>query len=237
MKEEIQIAEFIKSIMPDDIPKFIVDVGANHDAVFSNEFIKNGWEGILIEPQPDCVNSLRKIYQNDFCKIIQKAVSNETCVKQLFLSKQKDSQLATLNIAHDPWFDQIRSSDYISVECDTLTNILDKNECPIDIGILKIDAESHDPHIIESMDWKKYHPVFVVTEEYYWEPENLLKKYTILEQNDYVLLGFVQYNSIWRKRTDDVLFSTFILKKYLSLHQLFPEDKVGNLDYVGRSLR
>ena len=42
MKEEIQIAEFIKNVMPQDIPKIIVDIETNEEAIFSKVFIEDG---------------------------------------------------------------------------------------------------------------------------------------------------------------------------------------------------
>lgn len=233
MKEEIQIVQFIKSIMPHDIPKVIVDVGANENAIFSQEFINDDWNAILIEPQPLCSQKLTEAYPN--ACVISKAVSCSKCEKKLYLAKSGDTEVATLNTNNDPWLDDIRSDDFILVTCDTLTNILDAAHCPTNIGILKIDTESYDPQVVESLDWQKYQPMFVVTEEYYWEPENLRNKYYILEHNNYVLMGFVEYNSIWRKRSNDVLFSTYILKDFLTTHGIYP-DNAGNLDYVGRSM-
>ena len=85
-----------------------------------------------------------------------------------------------------------------------MTNILDENNFDKEFSILKIDAESWDPKVIEGLDFNKYKPQIIVTEDYYWEPENLDKKFYMLEKNGYVLLGLLNYNSIWIKMSPEI---------------------------------
>jgi FkbM family methyltransferase len=231
MRDEDIIIEFIRNTMPTDISKVIVDVGANSEAIFSANFVKDNWQAILIEPQPECVKTLRSKFPN--ITVIQKACNNKKGYSRLYLSKSGDTEVATLNTNSDPWMDEIRSNNYIDIECDTLTNILDENNFPTEIGILKVDAESFDPNVIEGLDFKKYNPLFVVTEEYYWEPKNLEKKYNILEDNGYILLGYVQYNSIWRKKDNELRFTTMMLREVYQINGLYPS-KAGDLPLVGR---
>lgn len=215
--------------MPSNIQKTIVDVGACDTAVFTSQFINEGWESIMIEPQPSCAESLRKLYPQ--CKVIEKACGTERCKQKLFLGKDS-KEVATLSTSHDPWMDQVRSDDYIVVDCDNLTNILKEVNCPNDIGILKIDCESFDPDVIEGLDLFLYRPMFVITEEYYWEPQKLKNKYSKLEENDYVLLGYEGYNSVWRKRSSTVRYTDVLLRDFWRMHGL--DDKsIGFLNLIG----
>lgn len=229
MTEEKMIADFIKDTMPADIPKIIIDVGANADAIFSAGFIRAGWKAILIEPQPACAESLRELYPEHI--VIQKACHNKRSQDKLYLARGTDSQLATLNTNSDPWFDEVRGDDFLMVECDTLTNILDEQKVDA-IGILKIDCESFDPQVIAGLDLKKYSPAFIVTEEYYWEPKNLQEKYSILEDHEYVLQGYVGYNSVWRKRDESIKFTNYLMREFYKTHGIYPRE-CGDLPLVG----
>ena len=44
------------------------------------------------------------------------------------------------------------SDDYIMVNVDTLTNILDKNKAPKEISIISIDTEGLDYEVVEGLD-------------------------------------------------------------------------------------
>jgi FkbM family methyltransferase len=185
----------------------------------------------MIEPQPECAQSLRQKYP-DFT-VVEKACSTKKSYQRLYLAKSGDSELATLNTSSDPWFDEVRSDKYITVECDTLTNILDEHNFPREIGILKIDCEAFDPQVLAGLDFKKYNPMFVVTEEYYWEAPNLQKKYNLLEDAGYVLLGYVDYNSVWRKKDENVRYTSMMLREFWQIHKIY-NPILGDLPLVGR---
>ena len=230
MIEENTIADFIRKTMPKDIPHVIIDVGANATAIFSSSFIDEEWDTFLIEPQPECVKCLKMLYKT--ATVINAACDIKKGIKQLFLGNAGNTELATLSTSKDPWFDKVRSKDYIDVPCDTLTHLLDEHNCPTDIGILKIDCESWDPIVIESLDLKKYTPLFIITEEYYWEPQNIKKKYDKLEDNGYILLGFEGYNSIWRKKSKFIRYTTLLLRDFYKTHNLY-HPSAGELPLKG----
>ena len=183
VKDEYLIAEFIKKLLPDleNNSKTLVDVGGNSDAIFSSFF--KDYKKLIIEPQSELCKDLSKIYSDDL--IINKGCGNKKDKLKLYLSKPGgSSEVATFNTNNDPWLNEIRGDQYIEVEVDTLTNILDENNFDKEITILKIDAESWDPKIIEGIDFNKYKPQIIVTEDYYWEPENLDKNFTCLKRMD-----------------------------------------------------
>lgn len=232
--EESEMAQFIIDTMPDNISKIIVDVGANNHAEFSDYFLKNttiDWQLFLIEPNPECVKNLTLKYP--ISTIIQKACSNKTQIQKLYLGKDS-SEVSTLNTNSDPWFDMVRSENVLDVQCDTLTNILTESNCPNEFGILKIDCESYDPFVLKGLDFNKFQPMYIVTEEYYWEPENLQLKYNILDDAGYILLGFVGYNSVWRKKTNEIRYPNLILKENFKIHNKLHPPNIGDLSYISK---
>jgi len=217
--DEKTLAQFILDTMPSNIEKLIVDVGANDNADFSEYFVKQNtdWKLILIEPNPECINNLKIKYPEQI--IVQKACSDKTEISQLFLGNGS-TELSTLNVNSDPWLDMVRSEQTIDVQLDTLTNILLDNNCPKEIGVLKIDAETHDPFVLKGFDFNLFSPMYIVTEEYYWEPENLKLKYNILNDAGYILLGYVNYNSLWIKKTDNINYPYLLLNIYKNINLL-----------------
>lgn len=215
--------------------RVVVDVGANDEAEFSKEFIESGYKVVLIEPQISCYENLVKKFGNHpNVSIVNKACSDKPETRRLYHGNNGDTQVSTLNPNNDPWLDKVRSTSYESVECDTLTNILDNLNVSSNIDILKVDAETWDPMIIRGMDFSKYHPKIVITEEYYWEPSNLVSKYVNLEDNGYVLMGFVDYNSIWKKRDEHTHYVNHILSDFILQHKINVEHPPPQLPMKGR---
>ena len=208
-REEHYIANICKNILDTTYSKTLVDVGANNDAIFSSNF--PDFKKILIEPNPDLCISLRNIYLDDI--VINKACGNVKETRKLYLPKDKsNNELSTLSCVSDPWFDNVRSEEYINVCVDTLTNILEENNFEKNFSILKIDCESWDPFVIEGLDFTKYRPKIIITEDYYWDNDKIDEKFFTLENNGYVLLEIVGYNSIWVLRTRE-LYSTKLYMK------------------------
>lgn len=235
MSEIDSIIKFVNSILVPSDNKFVVDVGAHEMAEFSKYYINKGYKAILIEPQHKCFEILKSNYKyNNNVQLVKKACNDITCVKKLYYGKNNDTQVSTLNEGDSPWFDMVRSSFFEEVECDTLTNILDKQNCPTYFDILKIDAESYDPIVIKGLNLNKYIPNIIITEEYYWEPQNLVNKYTYLEDFGYILLGYIGYNSIWKKRDNNTRYINYILKDFLSCHNLDKKYYIPQLPMKGK---
>lgn len=214
MSEIQQILEIIHRISPLDNP-IIVDVGANNTAPFCEKFVENGRKCLLIEPQFSCYQNLRKLYGHcGNVSIVRAGCGNKNVKMKLFHGKKHDEH-ATFNSSNSPWFSEVRDDSYEIVPCKTLTTILEELEWDR-VDILKIDCESWDPYVIEGLDFSKYHPNVIVTEEYSWEHEPLLKKYQILEDHHYVLMGYIGYNSVWKRKDPDTRWVHFILPEYIS---------------------
>lgn len=74
--EEKYIIEFFKSRVSNTSGRFL-DIGAYDGKTFSTtrQLARNGWGGVLVEPCPQVLHSLKKLYGDDFrYKIITKGV-------------------------------------------------------------------------------------------------------------------------------------------------------------------
>jgi len=189
----------IRKLVKSGYPRYLVDVGANDGRTFSNSsyFTKqSGWRSILIEPHPHAFERLKQTYANNpHVVCIQIACSNIAGKQELFVSS--DDLYSTLCQDDNDWFRLYRGKTSIEVETDTLTNILNKNGFPKDISVLSIDAEGMDYEVLLGLDFERYQPRIIVTEEYRWNIEKHNKKYRLLRESGYYLYKAVGCNTIW----------------------------------------
>jgi FkbM family methyltransferase len=195
-----EVAALRALIQPDD-PKYLVDVGAHDGKYLSNSwpFIQAGWQAIAIEPLPSVYNELVKnhrSHKNVAC--LNLACADKPGNVPLYLGIDgEQGQMSTLCTDDNEWFRQNRSSKSILVEVDTLTRILDQHHWPSRFTVLLVDAEGMDYEVLLGLDFNKYQPRIIVTEEYVSNPEKHQKKYDLLRSMGYTYHSLVAYNTIW----------------------------------------
>ena len=224
MKSEKIISSFIMQNLPKESNHSIIDVGANEDADFSRVFIEDGWKALLIEPQIELCQNLKNIFKDKDCIIINKACGDSKKETLLYLAKGGDTQLATLNDHNNEWFDMVRSETTVKVQCDTISNIIQDTNFDINFSVLKIDAESWDYFVLKGLDFSKYKPIFIISEDYFMEPENCRNKYYLLEDQGYVLLGWIEHNTLWRKRDKNINFMNILMRDYFFTNNIYPQE-------------
>lgn len=193
----------LRALINSNDPKYLVDVGAHDGKYLSNSwpFIQAGWNAIAIEPLPVAFDELVKNHRNH---------RNVTCINMACAEKPgslplyigidgENGQMSTLCTDDNEWFQQNRSSKSILVQVDTLTNILDGQRWPAQFPILLVDAEGMDYEVLLGLDFKKYQPRIIVTEEYVSNPEKHQNKYALLRSMGYTYHSLVAYNTIWVK--------------------------------------
>ncbi|TCS10431.1 FkbM family methyltransferase [Caulobacter sp. BK020] len=226
--EEHQILQFLGSIEI-DLPRCIVDVGGNLEAEISSPYVAKGWRSLIVDPQERCVESLRKKFSaHPNASVVQCACSNEPGELKLFIGLDgPGSEVSTLNSTSDPWMDRVRSAQFEMVTVKTLTALLEEQDFPSEIGILKIDTESWDYNVLLGLDLRKFRPKIIVTEEYYWDVQATIGKHTYLDDNDFVNVGFIGYNSIWMDRACGVRHSLSMLRDWLVAVDRYPSAVQG----------
>ena len=146
---------------------FYVDVGAHHPYRFSNtmHFYNNGWKGINIEPTPGAIR-LFNIFRHRDINLNLGITSNagilpfycfaEPALNSFSLEYSENRSAATTQYA---------IVKTIPVETIPLSQVFDKHLPPGQlIDFLTIDAEGLDMEVLQSNNWNKYLPLFVMVE-------------------------------------------------------------------------
>lgn len=193
----------ILSLMKPSSTNFFVDVGAHDGKYLSNSWplVKMGWRGILIEPLPKVFTTLTKNYAGiNGVTLVNKACSNISGIQQLYVGSDGDTgQMSTLCADDNEWFRQNRTTDFVEVQVDRLSNILTDCDAPHNAFLLLVDAEGMDYEVLQGLDIGRYQPEVIVTEEYASNPDKHQKKYALLRDYGYTYRSLVGYNTIWER--------------------------------------
>lgn len=168
---DAQVDLYILEIFKKKIPKtneFFVDVGANDGITGSNSLLleENGWKGLLVEANAEHKEQLNKIRKSpvEWC-----AVSNLD--KVIFNSVEGPGNLHGLSrITSDEKFlnhvkahgGEVKTTE---VKAKTLDKIFAENNVPADLAFLSVDVEGHELTVFKTLDFKKYRPKLIVTED------------------------------------------------------------------------
>ena len=183
--------------------RYLVDVGAHDGRSWSNsrDFMLRGWHGILIEPLPKVFAQLAYVYRNNpRATCLNLACSDSSGEQPLYVGADGDTGMgSTLCDDDNEWFGTMRGTATISVKTETLTTILDQTAWPTDFGLLLVDAEGMDYEVLCGLDFARYEPAVIVTEDYVSNPAKHAAKYDLLRANRYRLHHVTGdgANSIW----------------------------------------
>jgi FkbM family methyltransferase len=170
-----------------DRPGFYVDVGANDPVLDSQSqhLEALGWTGLLVEPDPDCCELLRK---NRTGTVVQMACSSpENAGKQLLLNRAgPHSTLEDRPIALGA---VVRSQ--VAVQCETLDAILRSHKAPVGFDLLSIDIEGHELVALSGFTFGTWRPRLVLIEDHVTH----LSKHQLMQRNNYQLLLRTGLNS------------------------------------------
>lgn len=116
---------------------FFLDIGAYDGVQTSNTYTLEqelGWDGICIEANPQVFRSLSE-------------ARSSICVNTVLLDYKGECQFGTSEINQAP---------FTTLPCDTLTNVLEENNCPLEIDYLSIDIEGCEYDVLKEFDFDKY---------------------------------------------------------------------------------
>lgn len=136
---------------------FFVDVGAAHPQYFSNtcHFERNGWEGLLIDPDPRNVSNL---INGRMATVVPFAVTNND-YEIVILNMTNSPAISTLTDTSDnPRYD--RPIKVIGLKLDTLLSIYEVKS----IDLMSIDVEGKEKEVLESFTIEKWKPKVIVIE-------------------------------------------------------------------------
>lgn len=150
----------------DKMEGFYVDVGAFHPTLFSNTyfFYLNGWRGINIDARPGSKEIFDKVRSRDIN--LELGVSRERGTMTYYFIGES----SPMNSFSPEFLEQIGMRGEVKSEIPIptlpLRDILDEHlpqAQPIDF--MNVDVEGHDLEVLESNDWRRFRPRFIVVED------------------------------------------------------------------------
>lgn len=144
---------------------FYVDVGAHHPVRFSNTYLfyRRGWRGINIDAQPGSMKKFERVRPRDI-NIECGVAGSAGC---LTYYRFNEPALNTFD-AHEARLKDTppyRLVDTIEVDVERLDTLLARH-MPTDVQIdfMSIDVEGKDLEALESNDWTRFRPRFILAE-------------------------------------------------------------------------
>ncbi len=150
----------------DKMDGFYVDVGAYHPVLFSNTyfFYLNGWRGINVEARPGS----RKLFDETRPRDINLEVGISTGRGEMtYYVIGEDSTMNSFNAQFLEEIGMLREvKRKIPVAVLPLREVLETH-LPANqvIDFMSVDVEGHDLQVLESNDWDRFRPRFLVVED------------------------------------------------------------------------
>jgi FkbM family methyltransferase len=188
-------ASVLATIVEDDWPRYLVDVGAHDGHSLSNSFpfLSLGWSGVLVEPLPAAFERLAALHASrDDVRCVQAACGDGP--GRSSFSVGRDGPL--------PMTSRLGGGDgALEVDVRTVTSVLDEAGAPSDFSLLLVDTEGADGAVLAGLDFDRYRPRVVVTEDDVAAADAHAAKEALLRERGYVLFSVVAAtNSIWIAR-------------------------------------
>ncbi len=141
---------------------YFVDVGANDPAIGSQtlHLERFGWDGILIEPQPDLAEALRQRRQARVYAVACSSPENAGRSLPLKLA----GAYSTLNPLLRVVTADVAGS--IDVPVRTLDALLIEANAPRPIDFLSVDVEGHEIEVLRGFDFARWRPRLVLIEDH-----------------------------------------------------------------------
>jgi FkbM family methyltransferase len=162
-----------------------VEVGANDPEESSQTFLleRNGWSGILVEPQTSCCERIRQVRPR--AQLFQVACGSPEQRGKAFL--QLDGQTSKLI----PDATRVSTIRHEEVQVITLNEVLEQARSP-QIDFLSIDVEGNDLQVLRGFDVQRYHPRLIVIED---DHQSCLEIYWYMKRQGYRLVKRTGRNS------------------------------------------
>lgn len=194
----------IESLIPQKKNGFYVDIGANHPVKYNNTllFYKKGWTGINIEPNHSRIWLFNLLRKRDINLNVGIGKTDSVMNFHVF----KESTLSTFDdSAADKYVKMGHPLDKtIKIPIVPLKKILEKHAANTEIDILSMDTEGFDMEVLESNDWTKYRPRFLIIETLEYDKNEAGKKLNnlfdpYLEKIGYKKFAETYINTIYEK--------------------------------------
>jgi FkbM family methyltransferase len=160
------VLESLLTDLPNNYKGFYVDIGAHHPFRFSNTYLYylKGWRGINIDPTPGCMKEFFKYRKRDIN--LQIGISNKNGKMNFYCFNEPALNTFDEQVANErknlPNYHVIKT---VEVQVARLKDVFDQYLHPnTKIDFISIDVEGLDKLVLDSNDWNKYRPNFLLVE-------------------------------------------------------------------------
>jgi FkbM family methyltransferase len=147
---------------------FYIDIGAHHPFRFSNTYIfyKKGWRGINIDAYPGSMIEFKKNRDKDINLELGISSSNQN-LKFYCFNEPAYNTFNELEAKSKNEKDGISLVNEIVIKTSPLSDVLDKYlpNSKTQIDFISIDVEGFELEVLNSNNWEKYKPKFLLIEE------------------------------------------------------------------------
>lgn len=144
---------------------FYIDVGANHPFLLNNTYLfyKRGWMGINIEPNPKGIKLFKILRRRDININLGVGERQGNIPFYIF----KEDVLSTFSYDESVRYQKMghKIAKIKNIEVKPLSKIIDDNlPHKQSIDFMSIDTEGFDMQVLNSNNWEKYRPRFIILE-------------------------------------------------------------------------
>jgi FkbM family methyltransferase len=141
---------------------FFVDVGANDPQRGSQSYAleQAGWQGILVEPQPDLAEALKRARTARVFAAACSSPGNAGKTMPLYLAGTLSSLDAGLAVTG------VRARSTVEVPIRTLDDMLAEAGAPSPIDFLSIDIEGHEVEALAGFTFARWRPRLILMEDH-----------------------------------------------------------------------
>jgi FkbM family methyltransferase len=184
---------------------FYVDVGAHHPHRFSNTqlFYERGWSGINIEPNPDGIHAFRSARPRDIN--LELGISDQPASLTYYYFDDPalntfDAAIAKSRESQTPY----RIIKTMPVQVERLGDVMEKHlPAGTTIDFLSIDVEGRDFAVLQSNDWNRFRPSWVLVEALGTTLEEVMESEIarFMKSNRYILFAKTYNTLFFQSRT------------------------------------
>lgn len=194
----------IESLLPNKKNGFYVDVGANHPIKFSNTlfFYMKGWTGINIEPNHSKIWLFKLFRRRDIN--LNVGIGKEKSEMNFYIFEESTLSTFDKNAAENYQKMTHKLLKEIVIPILPLKEILENNANGKEIDLMSIDTEGFDMEVLESNDWNKFRPRFVIIETLEYKNDGTGKKLNDIFDPYMIRVGYTKIaetyiNTIYEK--------------------------------------
>lgn len=141
---------------------FFVEVGANDPQIKSQSWHleRAGWSGILIEPQPDLAERLKRERTAKVFPFACSSPDRAGTTMHLHVAGAFSSFTPDLMVTG------VQAERSINVPVRTLDDILAEARAPQPIDLLSVDVEGHELDVLQGFDFSRWRPRLILLEDH-----------------------------------------------------------------------